>query len=180
MLFELNGNDIFVSLSSLMYQNMGIPIGGSRSARAASLVLIYRELRGDLLEELNHLMWLRYRDNFLFLHQPMGVHFCMDLLTAKIQPGFAKMSDMEIPIEHQGQHLTFVECELCSPSGPNPLSLPNYADQPMQGSSPPQWKKMLDVSAPNAQCMLQSWIPSVVNKEGRRGESRRESFWREQ
>ena len=48
MLFELHINDVFVSLSSVMSQNTGIPIGGSTSAQAASLVLIYRELRGDL------------------------------------------------------------------------------------------------------------------------------------
>ena len=34
----------------------------------------------------------------------------------------------------------------------------------MQGSSPPQWKEILDATAPNAQCMLQSWIPSVIKK----------------
>ena len=164
MLFELNVNDVFVSLSSVMLQNTGIPIGGSTSAQAASLVLIYRELRGDLPEELQKLMWLRYRDNFLILHKPMDNDFCVDLWTTKIQQGFAKMTDMDITIEQQSQKLTFLECELGSPGGPTPLSLPNYAEQPMQGSSPPQWKKMLNATAPNAQSMLQSWIPSVVKK----------------
>ena len=45
-----------------------------------------------------------------------------------------------------------------------PVSLPKCADQPMQGSSPPQWKKMPDPRAPDAQSMLQSWIPLVVKK----------------
>ena len=45
-LFELHINNVFVSLSSVMSQNTGIPIGGSTSVQAASLVLIYRELRG--------------------------------------------------------------------------------------------------------------------------------------
>ena len=84
MLFELNVNDVFVSLSSVMSQNTGIPIGGSTSAQAASLVLIHRELRGDLAEELHELMWLRYRDNFLILHKPMDNDFCVDLWTTKI------------------------------------------------------------------------------------------------
>ena len=57
-----------------------------------------------------------------------------------------------------------MECELSSPFGPNPLSLPRYAEQPVHGSLPPQWKKMLDTTALNTQCMLQSWIPSVVKK----------------
>jgi hypothetical protein len=164
MVFELHLNDIFVSLSSVMSQNTGIPIGGSTSAQAASLVLIYRELRGDLPAELNDLMWLRYRDNFLILHQPTTHDFSLDLWTTTVQQGFATMTDMEITIEQQGQQLTFLECELNSPCGPIPLSLPNYAEQPMQGSSPPRWKKMLDATAPNAQCMLQSWIPSVIKK----------------
>ena len=43
MLFELHINDVFVSLSWVMSQNTGIPIGCSTSAQAASLVLIYRE-----------------------------------------------------------------------------------------------------------------------------------------
>ena len=164
MLFELNVNDVFVSLSSAMSQNTGIPIGGSTSAQAASLVLIYRELRGDLPEELKQLMWQRYRDSFLILPKPMDENFCVDLWTTKIQQGFAKMTDMEITIEQQGQKLTFLECELDPRGGPTPLSLPDYAEQPMQGSSPPQWKKMLRATAPNAQSMLQSWIPSVVKK----------------
>ena len=56
MLFELNINDVFVSLSSVMSQNTGIPIEGSTSAQAASLVLVYRELRGDLPDDLKNLM----------------------------------------------------------------------------------------------------------------------------
>ena len=74
------------------------------------------------------------------------------------------MIDVEITIEQPGQQLTFLEFELNSPFGNNPLALPGYADQPMQGSSPPQWKNMLDPTTPNAQGMLQSWIPSVVKK----------------
>ena len=153
-LFELHANDVFVSPSSVMSQNTVIPIGGSTCAQAASLVLIHRELRGDLHEELNHLMWLCYRDNFLILHQPTEVDFSLDLSTTKIHQGFARMTNMEITIEQQGQRLCFLECELCSPYGPNPLSLPNYAEQPMQGSSPPQWKKMPDAlyRTPNACC----------------------------
>ena len=164
MLFELHINDVFVSLSSVMSQNTGIPIGGSTSAQAASLVLIYRELRGDLPEMLKDLLWLRYRDNFLILHKPDSAGFSVDKWTERVQESFAKMTDMEITIEQQGQKMTFLECELSSPSGPAPLSLPRYADQPVQGSSPPQCRKMLDPTAPNAQCMLQSWIPSVVKK----------------
>ena len=115
MVFELHLGDIFVSLSSVMSQNTGIPIGGSTSAQAASLVLIYRELRGDLPAELNDLMWLRYRDNFLVLHQPTTHDFSLDLWTMTVQQGFATMTDMEITIEQQGQQLTFLECELNSP-----------------------------------------------------------------
>ena len=70
MLFELQINDVFVSLSFVMSQNTGIPIGGSTSAQAASWVVIYRGLRGDSPRELKGLLWLRYRDNFVFLYQP--------------------------------------------------------------------------------------------------------------
>ena len=164
MLFDLHMNDVFVSLSSVMSQNTGIPIGGSTSAQAASLVLVYRELRGDLPEVLQNLMWLRYSDNFLILHRSDTAKFSLEQWSKKVQNGFAKMTHMEITIEQQGQQLTFLECEPSSPSGPNPLSLPRYAEQPMQGFSPPQWKKMLDATAPNAQCMLQSRIPCVIKK----------------
>ena len=121
MLFELNVNDVFVSLSSAMSQNTGFPIGGSTAAQAASLVLIYKELRGDLLEELKNLMWLRYRDNFLILHQPDTVNFSMDQWTTRVRQGFAKMTHMEITTEQQGLQLTSLECELCSPCGPHPV-----------------------------------------------------------
>ena len=164
MLLELLINDVFVSLSSVMSQTLVIPIGGSTSAQAASLVLIYRELRGDLPEMLKDLRWLRYRDNFLILHRPDSAGFSVDKWTTQVQERFAKMADMEITIEQQGQKLTLLECELSSPSGSTPLSLPKYADQQVQGLSPPQCRKMLDPTATNTQCMLQSWIPSVVKK----------------
>ena len=46
MVFELHLNDIFVSLSSVMLQNTGIPIGGSTSAQAASLVSAWPATKG--------------------------------------------------------------------------------------------------------------------------------------
>ena len=94
MSFELNINDVFVSLSSVMSQNTGISIGGSTSAQAASLVLIYRELRGDLPEMLKDLLWLRYRDNFLILHRPDSAGFSVDKWTAQVQESFAKMTEV--------------------------------------------------------------------------------------
>ena len=164
MLLQLLINDVFVSLSSVMSQNTGIRIGGSTSAQAASLVLIYRQLRGDLPEMLKDLRWLRYRDNFFILHRPDSACFSVDKWTTQIQEGFAKMTDMETTIDQQGQKLTLLVCELSSQSGSTPLSLPKYADQPVQGSSPPQRRKMLDPTATNTQFMLQSWILSVMKK----------------
>ena len=107
---------------------------------------------------------MRYRDNFLILHKPDSASFSVDTWTTQVQEIFAKMTDMEITIKQQGQKVTVLEPELSSPRGSTPLSLPKYADQPVQGSSPPRCRKMLDPTAPNAQCMLQSWIPSVVKK----------------
>ena len=58
--------------------------------------------------------------------------------TEKIRKAFANMIDLDITIEQQGSNLNLLECALAAARGPMPLSLPEYASQPMQGSSPPQ------------------------------------------
>ena len=65
--FDLRFNTVCKVLSSVLMQQTGIPIGGSLFAQLASLVLIYRELDCSAAREsqLNSLMWVSYRDNFM-------------------------------------------------------------------------------------------------------------------
>ena len=115
-------------------------------------MLIYREIRGDLPEELSSLLWLRYRDNFLLLNDMDCQMVTLGDWTTALRCAFEKLS--WIILEQQGQSITFLECQHDSPTGPNPITLPDCLGQPVEGSAPPQWQKLLDSTAPNALCML--------------------------
>ena len=67
VLYDLQLNDPFLCLTSVLSQNTGIPIDRPMSAQLASLRLKYREVVPPLPWGLQHTMWVRYRDNFLLM-----------------------------------------------------------------------------------------------------------------
>jgi|Transcript_41104 hypothetical protein len=157
--FDTRIGDLFVFLSSVMAQNTGIPIGGSCSAQLASLVLIFREIRSPLPHILSDALWIRYRDNFLFLvfrylHAEQN-----ELLVQELQEALSAMTSMQITVEQQGQALKFLECWLTAPRSESPLGLPDYVNV-QTPDCVPQVQKLMNPTAPTVEYMLQSLIPN--------------------
>ena len=126
MSFDTRIGDLFVFLSSVVAQNTGIPIGGSCSAQLASLVLIFREIRSTLHHILSDALWIRYRDNFLFLVFKYLHAEQNELLVQELQEALSAMTSMQITVEQQGQALKFLECWLTAPRSEFPLGLPDF------------------------------------------------------
>ena len=157
--FDTCMGDLFVFLSSVMTQNTGIPIGGSCSAQLASLVLIFRELRSPLPHILSDAMWIRYRDNFLFLVFSFLHAEPNDRLVRDLQEAISVMTSMQITVEQQGRALKFLECWLTDPRDESPIGVPDYVSVHTPDCVP-QAKKLMNPTAPTVEYMLQSLIPN--------------------
>ena len=68
VLYDLQLNDPFLCLTSVLSQNTGIPIGGPMSAQMASPTLIYREVVWPLPWGLQHTLWVH---NWWLCTKPM-------------------------------------------------------------------------------------------------------------
>ena len=163
VLYDLQLNDLFLCLTSVLSQNTGIPIGGPMSAQLASLTLIYRELVQPLPWGLQHTMWVRYRDNFLFMMLCMpGVN--QNVVLESYRQELEILTSMQITLEQSGQSLQFLECQLENPHGPHPITLPNFLHQEEKPSSPAYVKKLIDGEALNWPTMVASLVPNMVKK----------------
>ena len=56
----------------VLWENTGIPVGGPMSAQLASLTLMHREVVQPLPWGLQQALWIRSRDNFLFMLKLTG------------------------------------------------------------------------------------------------------------
>ena len=157
--FDTNIEDLFLFLSSVMAQNTGIPIGGSCSAQIASLVLIFRELRSPLPHILSDAMWIRYRDNFLFLMFQYLDESQNEQLITDLQTALSALTSMQITVEQSTSALKFLECWLSEPKGPSPIGLPDFVNL-NTADTVPQTRKLMDSTAPTVQYMLNSLIPN--------------------
>ena len=149
--------EIFFFLTSVMAQNTGIPMGVLCSAQLASIVLIFRDLRTPLPHILSDAMWIRYRDNFLFLILQYPDESQNQRLITDLQCAVSSMMSMQITVEHRAPALKFLQCSLSEPRGPSPIGLPDFVSMTI-AETVPQTRKLMDPTAPTVQCMLNSLI----------------------
>jgi hypothetical protein len=169
--WDLRFNTVFMSLSSVLCQLTGVPIGGSLSAQLASMVLISREIRArDVDPYFFGYHWSRYRDNFIFLcsvkKQPtLSMEESTGLALETIRRRLAIFFGMGTTLEQYGSSIGFLECQLGDPRGSDPLSTKYHPDVAKPGdSAPPQRLKMIPAHAPNARNTMASLIPNHIKK----------------
>ena len=169
--FDLTYNTVCKVLSSILMQQTRVPIGGSLSAQLASLVLIYRELTCSacVKSELNNLMWVRYRDNFITcilitIRKGQTLQAAVQSKLARIQKLFAKVFHMKLTLEQWGE-LDFLECHLGDITGSYPITMRHIPwTTPEGASTPSRPQKMMDQDAPSACDMLTTFVPNEVKK----------------
>ena len=162
-LYDLQLNDLFLCLISVMSQNTGIPIGGPMSAQLASLTLIYKEIVHPLPWGLQHAMWVRYRDNFLFVMRCLpGVN--LPVLHESYRQELEILTGMQITLEQVGTTIRFLECQLSDPASAHPITLPDFLAVDEKPSSPSYVRKLIDGGAVNWPSMVASLVPNMVKK----------------
>ena len=159
--WELLFNDRFVHFSSILKQTTGTAIGGTCSAQAASLTMLFLEqtLPKDTLPPL-----LRYRDNYLVYIQdpldPSTPSLC------ELSQTLHRAIGMEVTVEGEGRKLNFLESCLCfdEKNRPTVSTRTHIFDGKPGDSTPPAHRKMLDAHSPNCPSMLESYVPNVIKK----------------
>ena len=170
--FDLTYNTVCKVLSSILMQQTGVPIGGSLSAQLALLVLIYRELTcsSSVKSELDNLMWVSYRDNFITsilitIRKGQTLQAAVQSKLARIQKLFAKVFHMKLTLEQWGVELDFLECHLGDITGSDPITMRHIQwTTPEGASTPSRPQKMMDQDAPKACDMVTAFVPNENKK----------------
>ena len=172
VIVDLKFNSICRILSSLIIQTTGTRIGGSLSAKIASLVLIYRELRakGTAKRELDQVLWCRYRDNFsvtaaVTLRPNEPVSATVARRASTIQKHLKSVFNMRVTLEQWGHEIDYLESRLGDVQGPTPLRVKSTQWTCSPGTpTPPRPQKLIDPTAPNARDMVRTFVPNEVKK----------------
>ena len=104
-------------------------------------------------------MWLRYRDNFLFLVFDYLNSHQNDALVQRLQQAIADFTSMQITVEQHSQHFKFLECFLGNRQDVSPIGLPDFVNLQIPDTVH-QLHKLMDPKAPTVEYMLQSLIPN--------------------
>ena len=123
-------NTVYKVLSSILVQHTGVPIGGSLSARLASLTFIYRELTctASNMSEINNLLWVKCRDNFILcllitMLKGHSLQAAAEAQLTRVKRLSAKFFRMKLTLEQWGTELDFLECHLKDVPRSEPLTM---------------------------------------------------------
>ena len=127
------------------------------------MTLIYGELAQPLPWGLQHAIWIRYRDNFLFVMRRLP-NVNLPVLHESYRQELEILTGVRITLEQVGTTIRFLECQLSTTASAHPIALPNFLAVDEKPSSPSYVRKVIDGGALNWQSMLASVVPNRVKK----------------
>ena len=122
------------------------------------------------MSAVNNLLWVRYRDNFIFsllttMCKGQSLQAAAEAKPTRVKCLFAKVFRKKLTLEQWGTELDFLECHLKDIPRCEPLTMRRIHWEMRDGSpTPSRLKKLMNPEAPSTSDMLRTFILNEVKK----------------